>query len=158
MAGVTICSDAEVKENKVCHCLPIYLPWSDGTRCYFLSFLNVEFKPTFSPSCFTFLKWLFSSSSLSSIRVVSSANLRLLVFLPAILIPAGASSSLAFFMMYSAYKLNKQGDNLQTWCTPFPIWNQSVVSCSVLTVPSWPAYRNYYFWCYTRCLNMKNHN
>ena len=43
--------------------------------------------------------------------------------------------------MYSAYKLNKQGDNIQPWCTPFPIWNQSVVSCPVLTVASWPAYR-----------------
>ena len=29
-------------------------------------------------------------------------------------------------MMYSAQKL-KQGDNIQPWCTPFPIWNQSVV-------------------------------
>ena len=27
------------------------------------------------------------------------------------------------------------------WCTPFPIWNQSVVPCPVLTVASWPAYR-----------------
>ena len=27
--------------------------------------------------------------------------------------------------MYSAYKLNKQGDNIQPWRTPFPIWNQS---------------------------------
>ena len=43
--------------------------------------------------------------------------------------------------MYSAYKLNKQGDNIQLWCTPFPIWNQSVVPCPVLTVASWPAYR-----------------
>ena len=43
--------------------------------------------------------------------------------------------------MYSAYKLNKQGDNIQPWRTPFPIWNQSVVSCLVLTVASWPAYR-----------------
>ena len=43
--------------------------------------------------------------------------------------------------MYSAYKLNKQGDNIQPWHTPFPIWNQSVVPCSVLTVASWPAYR-----------------
>ena len=34
--------------------------------------------------------------------------------------------------MYSAYKLNKQGDNTQPWCTPFPIWNQSVVPCPVL--------------------------
>ena len=43
--------------------------------------------------------------------------------------------------MYSAYKLNKQGDNIQPWCTPFPIWNQSVVPCPVLTVASSPAYR-----------------
>ena len=37
-------------------------------------------------------------------------------------------------MMYSAYKLNKQGDNIQPWRTPFPNWNQSVVPCPVLTV------------------------
>ena len=43
--------------------------------------------------------------------------------------------------MYSAYKLNKQGDNIQPWCTSFPIWNQSVVPCPVLTFASWPAYR-----------------
>ena len=48
---------------------------------------------------------------------------------------------LAFCMMYSSFKLNKQGDNIQSWRTPFPIWNQSVVSCLVLTVASWPAYR-----------------
>ena len=30
---------------------------------------------------------------------------------------------------------------MQPWCTPFPIWNQSVVPCPVLTVASWPAYR-----------------
>ena len=41
----------------------------------------------------------------------------------------------------SAYKLNKQGDYIQLWHTPFPIWNQSVVPCPVLTVASWPAYR-----------------
>ena len=38
--------------------------------------------------------------------------------------------------MYSVCKLNKQGDNIQSWCTPLPIWNQSVVSCPVLTVAS----------------------
>ena len=70
-------------------------------------------------------KRLFSSSSLSAIRVVSAAYLRLLIFLPAVLIPTCASSSPAFLMMYSAYKLNKQGDNIQPWRTPFPIWNQS---------------------------------
>ena len=36
--------------------------------------------------------------------------------------------------MYSAYKLNKQSDNIQPSRTPFPIWNQSVVPCPVLTV------------------------
>ena len=44
-------------------------------------------------------------------------------------------------MMHSAYKLNKQDDNIQPWHTPFLIWNQSVVPCPVLTVSSWPAYR-----------------
>ena len=37
---------------------------------------------------------------------------------------AFASNSPAFHMMYSAYKLNKQGDNMQEYVnTPFPIWN-----------------------------------
>ena len=48
---------------------------------------------------------------------------------------------LPFLMMYSAYKLNKQGDNIQPWHTPFPIWNQSVFPCPFLTVASCPAYR-----------------
>ena len=89
-----------------------------------LVFWMLSFKPKFSLSSLTFIKRLLSSSSLSAIRVVPSAYLRLLIFLPAILIPAYASSSPAFLMMYSAYKLNKQGDNIQPWRTPFPIWNQ----------------------------------
>ena len=64
-----------------------------------------------------------------------------MIFLPEILIPACASSSPAYLMMYSAYKLNKQGDNIQPWCTPFPIWNHSVVPCPVLTADFWPGYR-----------------
>ena len=56
------------------------------------------------------------------------------MFLPAILIPACASSSPAFCRMYSACKFNKQGDNIQPQHAPFPIWNQSVVPCPVLTV------------------------
>ena len=43
--------------------------------------------------------------------------------------------------MYSAYKLNKQSDNIQPCCTAFPILNQSVVPCKVLTVASWTTYR-----------------
>ena len=75
-------------------------------------------------------------------RVVSSAYLRLLIFLPAILIPGCASSSSAFCMMYSACKLNKQSnDNIQHCCTPFLVLNQSIVPYLVLTVAFWPAYR-----------------
>ena len=82
-------------------------------------------KPAFSLSSFTFIKRPFSSSSLSAIRVLSSAYLRLLKFLLAVLIPVCDSSSLAFGMMCSIFKLNKQGDDIQPWCAPFPIWNQS---------------------------------
>ena len=70
-----------------------------------------------------------------------SAYLMLLIFLLEILIPACTAYNPEFLMMYSAYKLNKQGDNTQPWCTPFPIWNQSIFSCLVLTVASWHAYR-----------------
>ena len=64
-----------------------------------------------------------------------------MIFLLAILIPDSASSSPAFLMMSSAYKLNKQGDNIQPWHTPSPLWNQFIVPCPVLTVASSPAYR-----------------
>ena len=143
MAAITICSDFGAPPAQiVCHCFPKYLPWSDGTRCHDLSFLKVEFKPMFSLSSFTFIKRLFSSSSLSAIRVVSYLYLRLLIFPMAILIASLHFIHQAFCMMYSAYKyINKQGDNIQPWHTPFPIWNRSVVPCPVLTVASWPAYR-----------------
>ena len=98
------------------HCFPIYLTWSNGTRCHDLNFVNVDFQASF----FTIL-FHFHQGALFAIRMVSSAYLRLLIFLPAILISACVSSSPAFLMMYSAYKLNKQGDNIQPWCTPFPI-------------------------------------
>ena len=112
-----------------------------GPNAMMFIFWILNFKSGFSISTFTFVKTLFSSFLFSGIRVVSFSFLKLLIFLLAILIPACASSSPAFSMMYSEYKLNKQGDNIQPWCTPFPIWNQSVVSCPVLTVASWPAYR-----------------
>ena len=71
------------------HCFPIYLPWSDGTGYHDLSFLNVSFKPTFSLSSFTFIKRLFSSSSLSAIRVVP-------VYLRLDISPSNFDSSLCF--------------------------------------------------------------
>ena len=109
------------------------IPWSLFFECCF--------KPDFSLSSFTFIKRLFNSPSQSAIMVVLPAYLRLLIFLPEILILACASSGLAFHMMYSTYKLNTQDDNIQRWHTSFPIWKQSTVPCPVLTVASWSAYR-----------------
>ena len=44
MAAVTICSDFGAQENNICHCFhfsPIYLPWSDGTGCCYLSLSEI---------------------------------------------------------------------------------------------------------------------
>ena len=112
-----------------------------GPGAMILVFWMLSFKPTFSLSSFIFIKRLFSSSSHPAIRVVLSVYLRLLIFLLAILIPDCASSILAFCMIWSVCKLNKQGDNIQPWCTPFPIWYQCVVPFPFLIVVSWPAYR-----------------
>ena len=84
-----------------------------GPDVMILVFWMLSFKPTFSRSSFTFIKRLFSSYLLSSMKEVTSAYLRLLILFPAILIPAWASSSPAFHMMYSVYKLKNQGDNIQ---------------------------------------------
>ena len=42
--------------------------------------------------------------------------------------------------MYSACKLNKQGDSTQPWYTLFAILNQSIFPCVALIVTSWLAY------------------
>ena len=144
MAAVNICSDFGAQESKVCHCFhcfPIYLHEGIGPDAMILVFWILSFKPSISLSTFTFIKRLFSSSSLSAIRVVSSAYLRLLIFVPAIWIPACDLSRPSFHMMYSTQKWNKQDHSMHFWCTPFPILKQSVVPCLFLTVASWPAYR-----------------
>ena len=82
------------------HCFPIYLQWKWWDRMTWLAFWMLSFKSALSLSSFTFIKGLFSS--LSAIRVVSSAYLRTLISLLAILILVCASFSLAFHMMYSA--------------------------------------------------------
>jgi len=130
MAAVTIHSNFRGQEEEICHyfhLFPFYLPWSNGAGCHDLSFLIFSFKPALSLSCFSLIKWLFSSSLLSVTRVVKSAYLGLSMFLPAILIPACNSSNSAFLLMYSVYRLNKRGDSRQPCHTPFSILNQSVV-------------------------------
>ena len=75
-----------------------------GPDAMIFVFWMLSFKSTLSLSSFTFIKRLFSSSSLSAIRVVSYAYLRLLVCLLAMLIPACASFSPVFLVMYSALR------------------------------------------------------
>ena len=140
MPLVTICSDfgvPKIKSVTVSTVSPSVCHEVMGQDNMILVFWMLSSKPNFSLCYFSFIKRLFSLPLFSAIRVVSHAYQRILIFLLTILIPACASSSPAFLMMYSVYKLNKQGDNI----LPFPIGNQSVVSCPVLTVAYWPAYR-----------------
>ena len=137
VAVVTICSAFGAQENKICHCFhfsPIYLPWSDRTGCHDIRFWMLSFKPVFLFSSFTFIKRLFSSSSLSAIEVVSSAYLWLLIFLQAILIPACESTSLAFCMMYSAHKLSKQRDYTSKYSLDVLLSQSWTSPCLVLSV------------------------
>ena len=160
MVAITIHSDFGAQENKVCHCFhffPIYLPWIrlDLVPEQWTTIFPMKWRKQM-PWSQLFEHWVLSqlfhsplspssrdssSSSLSAIGVVSSAYPRLLIFLLEILIPACNSSILAFHMMYSVYKLNKQGDNIYPRCTPFPVLNKFIVPCLVLMVASCPAYR-----------------
>ena len=102
VTAVTIHSDFGAQENKICHCFhffPSICQEVMGLDATILVFWMLSFKPAFSLCSFTLIKKLFSSPSLSTIWVVSSWELRLLVCLPAILIPACASFSLAFYMI-----------------------------------------------------------
>ena len=84
---------------------------TDGSKCHDLSFCMLSLKPSVSLSSFTFIKSLLSSSSLSAIRMVSSAYLRLLIFLLTTLIPAYDSSSSAFLWMqtHNVYDAKSRG-------------------------------------------------
>ena len=108
-----------------------------GPDATILVFWMLSYKPTFSHSSFTVIRRLFSSSLLSAIRVTGIICISEVIDIS----PGNLdSSSPGFHMMYSAFQLNKQGDNIQLWSTPFPVWNQFVVPYLVLTVASWPAY------------------
>ena len=117
------------------------LNWTVATSCTILVFWMLSFKPAFHSPLSSLSRSSLVSLHFLAIRVLSLAYLRLLIFLPAILIPACDSASPVFHIMCSEYKLNKQSDNIQPCSTPFPILNQSVVLCLVPTVASWPAYK-----------------
>ena len=115
IAASTFHSDFGSQENKICHCFHFFticLPWSNGLDVMIFIFWLLSFKPAFSLSSFTLIKRLFSFSSLSANREVSSAYLRLLIFLWTILISACDSSSPAFHMitLHMVFHGGKEGD------------------------------------------------
>ena len=72
--------------------------------------------------------WQREKTALQKEAVVKLRYLTLLIFLPAILIPACASSSQAFHMMCSEYELKKESDNTEPLMYSFP--NLEPVCCS----------------------------
>ena len=90
-----------------------------GPDAMIFVFWMLSFKAAFPLSSFTFIKRLFSSSSVYAIGVVSSAYLRLLIFLVAVLIPACETSSLAFHVMSLIAQLVK---NLPAMQSRFDFW------------------------------------
>ena len=114
----------------LCHQWWDWMPWSSFFECWVL---NQLFPTPLSLSSFSSSRGFFGPLHFLLLKWY---HLRLSVFLMAILIPACDSSSPA-----SAYKVNKQGDSILLWHTPFPILNPSIVLCPVLTVASWPDYR-----------------
>ena len=93
--SAVILEPPKIKSDTVSTVFPSISHEVMGRDATILVFWMLSFKPTFSLSYFTFIKRLFISSSFSAIRVVSFAYLRLLIFFPAILIPAFASSSIS---------------------------------------------------------------
>ena len=139
MAVATVHSDfwSPRKENLSLFPLyPICLPWSDGKGSDgFIFFEYLVLSQFFALSSFILIKRLFTSSLLSAIWVVLSEYPKLLMFFPTVLIPACDSSSPAFHLMISACKLNKQGDNIQPWCTPFPFLKFTMYRAALVSSP-----------------------
>ena len=100
--SAVILEPRKVKYVTVSNFFPFICHEVIGPDAMILVFLNVEFYDRFSLSSFNFIERLFSFSSLSAIRVISPAYMRLLIFLLAILIPTCNTSSPAFCIMYSA--------------------------------------------------------
>ena len=94
----------------------------------------------FSLFSFTFTKRILSFSSLSANQGGVICISEVVDIFPGGLDSSCNSSSLAFCMMYSAFKVNKQSDNIWSCRTAFPILNQSVVPYKVITVASCPIY------------------
>ena len=85
--------DFGAQENKICHCFHCFPICHEviGLDAMILVFWMLSFELAFPLSSFNFIKRLFSSSLFSAIRVISSAYLRLLIFLPEIFVILASS-------------------------------------------------------------------
>ena len=133
-AAVTICSDfgtQKIKSATVSTVSPSICHEVIGPDAMIFVLWMLRFQPTFSFSSFTFIKRLFTSSSLSARWVVSSAYLRSLIFLPEILIPAcGRDVDLKLNIEnYSRLKWNIKG-NAKVSCFTIPFNNYTRISKS----------------------------
>ena len=96
-----------------------WIPWSSFFECWVLSQI-------FHPLLYFHqeaLQFLFTFYHKRGVICISEVVYILLIFLLAILILACDLSSPAFHMMYSAYKLNKQGHNIQPCRIPVYDWS-----------------------------------
>ena len=141
MAAVTVQSDFGAQENKICHCFhsspSIYLEVM-GLDAMIFIFWMLSFKPTFysplSPS---------SRDSLIPLHFLPLEWYHLHIW------GCWHFSWQSWFQLVShpAQQFTwctlhiKETDNIQPWCTPFPILKQSIVPCTVLAIESWPIYR-----------------
>ena len=124
MTVVTVCNNFGAQENKVYlyfHFSPIFDEVMGPDAMIFVYGL-LSFKPAFLLSSFNLIKRVLIPLHFLPLEWCH-LHIILLMFLLAILIPVCDLSSPAFFMIYSAYNLNKQGENIQPCHTPFPILN-----------------------------------
>ena len=109
-----------------------------GLDVIILLFRMLSFKPAFSLSSFTLIKRLssplyFLPFECYHLHIWYCWYFSWQSWFELVIIQPGIS--------WSAYKLNKQDDNIQPCHLSFPVWNQSVVPCTILTVVFWPTHR-----------------
>ena len=101
MAAVTICSDLwapKITSDTVSTVSPSIYHEVMGPDAMTFIFWMLSFKPTFSFSSFTFIRRLFSSSSLSAIRVIIICISKVID-----ISPSSLDSSLCFFQSSVSY-------------------------------------------------------
>ena len=145
MAAVTICSDFVSQENRLSlfPLFPHLFATSDGSGCHELHFFECR---VLSQLFHSPLSLSSRGSSLSAIRVVSSAYLSLLIFLPAILITACASSSLTFRMTFLQFSSVQSLSHVRLFATPWIAARQAFLS--ITNSQSSPKLMSSSWWCY----------